>query len=87
MFCFSIRCSLLFKVGHLYDTINWHIGAIPVDVPFVEYLDPNQIYMEKKDLLLISYTLLFKKRWCVLNPNGNNFCEIISLRSARVARL
>jgi len=73
MFCFSARCGFLFKLGHLYDDTNWHIGAIPVDVPFIEYVNPNEIYLEKKDLTVTHFLHSFIQKKgvaCIKSPMG-----------------
>ena len=73
MFCFSARCGFLLKVGHLYDNTTWHIGAISVDVPFIEYINPNEIYLEKKDLTVTHFIHSFIKKKgvaCIKSPMG-----------------
>ena len=81
MFCFSVRCSLLFKLGHLYDKTTWNIGAIYIDVPFIEYIDPNCIYLEKKDLTVTHFLHSFIKNkgtTCIKSPMGTGKTQTLS---------
>ena len=39
MFCYSQKCSRLFKLGHLYYDITYTIEAFYVNEPFIEYHD------------------------------------------------
>lgn len=55
MFCFSARCGKLFKLGHLYNVTNWDVGAKVIEFPFIEYLDKNEIYFEKKDVNVTNF--------------------------------
>lgn len=73
MFCFSVRCGFLYKLGHLYDKNNWHVGAISVNVPFIEYINPNDIFLEKKDLTVTHFIHSFIKDKgvaCIKSPMG-----------------
>ena len=55
MFCFSAKCGKLFKLGHLYNVTNWDIGAKVIEVPFIEYLDRNELFFEKKDVNVTNF--------------------------------
>ena len=52
MYCFSAHCSALFKLGHMYDDVTWHIGAKIIEQPFIELVDFMKIQpsIEKKNV-------------------------------------
>ena len=50
MFCYSQKCSRLFKLGHLYYDVTYHIGALLISEKYIEYHDIGEKGVDVDDI-------------------------------------